>query len=175
MWLMATRRAESDQPGATLPASPPNPALVAVTEVARGGGAWWAISAALAIRRGRSRRLAVEGMVAVLGAMAASHAVKAALPFRRRPQADGVPARQALPERPRSSSFPSSHAATSAAFTIVLWSGNRVLGAAVGPVAVAATYGRVRTRVHRPDEVAAGAALGALVAGLVIRAFRRRA
>jgi membrane-associated phospholipid phosphatase len=149
------------------PYAPPNPLLTAITAAARGGGLWWAISAGLAVRRGAARSAAAKGAVSVAGALVTAQLLKRVLPYRRRPPADGSVARHALPERPTSSSMPSAHAATGAAFVTSLLLENRVLGVAVFPAFVAAAYGRLRTRVHWPSDVLVGSVVGAVVAGAV--------
>jgi undecaprenyl-diphosphatase len=135
-----------------------------LTAAARGSALWTAIAAGLTIRAGASRRAAVRGMTAVVTASAAGHLLGGLLGHRRRPRAQHLPARQALPEHPNSSSFPSAHATAAAAFTTALWLEHRALGMAVALPAVVVTYGRVRTRVHWPTDVAAGAALGVITA-----------
>jgi undecaprenyl-diphosphatase len=92
--------------------------------------------------------------------MGASQLVKRLTPPRRRPELPGGPARRTLPERPDSSSFPSSHAATAAAFTVAALRRDRGFGLIILPVAGIAVYGRLRTRVHWPTDLVAGIAIG---------------
>ncbi|MEV6909202.1 phosphatase PAP2 family protein [Amycolatopsis sp. NPDC051071] len=147
----------------------PRRAVVWLSTAARGSALWAVIAAGLATRAGTARRAAMRGMTAVAAASAAGHVLGGLLGHRRRPRAEHLPARQALPEHPDSSSFPSAHATAAAAFTTALWLEHAVLGAAVAPLAVVVAYGRVRTRVHWPTDVAAGAALGVATALLTRR------
>ncbi|MFL6141454.1 MAG: phosphatase PAP2 family protein [Labedaea sp.] len=175
-WWERLNRAErallADLP--VLPESPPNPVVTAVTTAGRGGVLWLLLCAAEALRRGGDRRLARHAAVGVAAALAASNALKRLVPYRPRPEPPGGPARRSLPERPDSSSFPSSHAASAAAFStaIMLHHGRRAL--LVAPLAATAIYGRLRTRVHWPTDLAAGMALGAGSALLTWRAHRSR-
>jgi undecaprenyl-diphosphatase len=147
--------------------------LIAVTSAARGGGLWWAVCAGLASRPGRARRTAAEGAVAVAAALAGAHVLKRVLPPRRRPPTGADLARQELPEHPTSSSMPSAHAASGAAFVVVVMSERCAWGFALLPVALAVGYGRVRTKVHWLSDVLAGAAVG-LVAGAAVRTLAGR-
>jgi hypothetical protein len=62
------------------------------------------------------------------------------------------------PNPPESSSFPSAHAASVAAFTSALGLESRLLGVVVAPVAAVVAYSLVRTWVHWPtDSAIAGA------------------
>lgn len=149
-----------------LPARAPHPVVTAVTTAGRGGALWLGLCAVEAIRPGGDQRLARRGAVAVGVALGIGQCVKRVAPTRVRPEPPGGPARRELPERPESSSFPSAHAATAAAFTTVLLVRDRRTALAMAPVTLTAIYGRLRTRVHWPTDVVAGAAIG-VVAALV--------
>lgn len=152
-----------------LPARAPRRLVIASSTAARGSALWVLIGAGLAVRAGRGRRAAVRGVTALVGASAASHLLSRVLAHRPRPRAGHLPARRALPEQPSSSSFPSAHATSAVAFTTALMLESPVLGMVVAPVAVVVTYSRVRTRVHWPTDVIAGAFLGAITALLTRR------
>lgn len=152
-----------------LPGDAPRRLVVALSTGARGSVLWVLIGAGLAVRAGRSRRAAVRGVTALGGASAASHLLSRVLVHRPRPRAGHLPARRALPEQPSSSSFPSAHATSAVAFTTALMLESPALGMVVAPVAVVVTYSRVRTRVHWPTDVIAGAFLGAITALLTRR------
>jgi undecaprenyl-diphosphatase len=154
-----------------LPPDEPNSEVTVLTTVARGGLLWVGIAAALAARRGRSRRAARNGVVAVAVASASSHLIGWWLP-RRRPAADHLPAYQALVHKPTSSSFPSSHAATAAAFTTAIAWESPAAGLVEAPVAVAVAHSRLRTRTHWPSDVVAGALWGIAV-GVATRRLLR--
>jgi membrane-associated phospholipid phosphatase len=119
---------------------------------------WLVIAAGLVTRAGVSRRAATRGMTA------ASHLLGKALTHRPRPRAGHLPARRELSKQPESSSFPSAHAASAAAFTTALALESPLLGVVVAPVAVVVAYSRVRTWVHWPTDGIAGAVLGGITA-----------
>ncbi|MFC6088927.1 bifunctional phosphatase PAP2/diacylglycerol kinase family protein [Saccharothrix lopnurensis] len=129
---------------------------------------WLVIAGALASRRGVGRRAALRGAAAVGGASFSASLVAKRLFPRRRPAADLLHETRRLTKRPTSSSFPSGHAASAAAFTTALAMESPALGAAVAPVAAAVAYSRVHTGVHWPSDVAAGTAIG-IAAGLATR------
>jgi len=154
-----------------LPARPPNPIVTAVTTAGRGGALWWAWIAVEAARPGGDRRWARRAGAAVGLALGASQLLKRLVPPRQRPEAPGGPARRELPERPDSPSFPSAHAATAAAFTTAAALRDFRLGLLVTPLTGTAIYGRLRTRVHWPTDLLAGASLGVAAALAVRRVF----
>ena len=110
-------------------------------------------------------------------ASASSHLIGWWLP-RQRPAADHLPAYQALIQKPTSSSFPSSHAATAAAFTTAIARESPAAGLVVAPVAVAVAHSRLRTRAHWPSDVVAGTlwgiAVGVATRRLLTTTRRRR-
>ncbi len=79
---------------------------------------------------------------------------------RERPIADLVPVVRQLKRQPVTTSFPSGHAASAAAFATGVALESKGWGAVVAPVAVAVAASRVYTGVHYPSDVLAGAALG---------------
>jgi undecaprenyl-diphosphatase len=112
----------------------------------------------------QARRAAWRGLGSMAAASAATNVIGKGLAGRRRPDV-GVPVLRRLRRAPRTSSFPSGHAASAAAFAT---------GAAIempslaGPaIALASAVGasRVATGVHYPSDVLAGTAIGA-AAGL---------
>ena len=160
----AETRLIADSPG--LPDRAPNPAIIALTTAAQGGGLWFALSAAEALRPGGDRRMARHAGTAVLVALAVTHAVKRVTPSRARPEPPGGMARRELPKQPRSSSFPSAHAATAAAWITVVLAHHGRRGALVLPLPLVVIYSRVRARVHWPTDALAGTALGIATAVL---------
>jgi undecaprenyl-diphosphatase len=93
--------------------------------------------------------------------------------FRRtRPSLDGVPLIRHVRRAPVTTSFPSGHAASAAAFTTGVSLELPELAVPVGTLAAAVAYSRVHVGVHYPGDVLVGAALGAGLA-LATAAFRR--
>ena len=171
---MNRREADSVARSTALPPDAPASAVTVLTTVARGGLLWLGIAVALAARQGHARRAARDGIVAVTAASASSHLIGWCLP-RRRPPTDGLPAHQALIFKPTSSSFPSAHTATAAAFTTAIAWESLGAGLVVAPVALAVAYSRLRTRAHWPSDVVAGALWGVTVGVATRRLLRRRA
>jgi diacylglycerol kinase family enzyme/membrane-associated phospholipid phosphatase len=125
---------------------------------------WFTIAAILAARRGATRKAAARGILAIAGASFSANAVLKPLLPRRRPAAAELPAYQTIPNPPTSSSFPSGHAASAAAFATAVALESPKLGLAVAPLAASVAYSRVHVGVHWSSDVAAGAALGAGIA-----------
>lgn len=125
---------------------------------------WFVIAAGLAIRKGATRRAALRGVLAIAAASFTTNAVFKPLLPRRRPAAKELPAYQVLPDPPTSSSFPSGHAASAAAFTTAVAMECPKAGLAIAPLAVAVAYSRVHVGVHWTSDVVAGAAVGSGIA-----------
>lgn len=156
-----------------LPTDPPAPVVTALTTLAHGAGLWLALAALLATRPGGTRRAATVGIIAVALASVSAQLIKRLVP-RRRPAADHLPARQALVVTPASWAFPSSHAATAAAFTTAVACESPATGLIAAPLALAVAYSRLRTRAHWPSDVAAGTLWGITVAVAAHRLLPRR-
>ena len=139
--------------------------LYPLSNAANNSRLWIAIAALLAARGGRkNRRAAARGLVAVGATSAITNALIKPLAARSRPAAFHSTWLTRVARVPESTSFPSGHAASAAAFAV---------GAAMeaphlaGPLGVAATavgWSRVRTRVHYPGDVLMGFLTGAGVA-----------
>ncbi|GAB2913633.1 bifunctional phosphatase PAP2/diacylglycerol kinase family protein [Rhodococcus aerolatus] len=149
---------------AHLPAGRVDGALRLLTLSADHSKVWTGVAVLLASRSGPTRRGAVRGLAAVVVSSALANGVAKNLFPRRRPAAADVPARRLLSRPPTSSSFPSGHAASAAAFTTAVALESPAAAAAVAPLAVLVAYSRVHTGVHWPSDVAVGAALGTGVA-----------
>jgi undecaprenyl-diphosphatase len=74
---------------------------------------------------------------------------------------------------PSSTSFPSGHSASAAAFAVAVGSGLPAAAVPLGLLAAAVGYSRVHTGVHYPADVVGGLALGVVSGVAVIRADRR--
>jgi diacylglycerol kinase family enzyme/membrane-associated phospholipid phosphatase len=130
---------------------------------------WWVIAALLATRKGRIRRGALRGAAAITAASATANLIGKPLFPRRRPAAEQVPEHRRLRQPPTSSSFPSGHAASAAAFTTALAVESPTTAVALLPLACAVAYSRVHTGVHWPSDVGAGTVLGIGVALATLR------
>ncbi|HEY0640497.1 MAG TPA: phosphatase PAP2 family protein, partial [Pseudonocardiaceae bacterium] len=147
-----TDRAFTRRVGA-LPRTPADDGLKRLTSAADHSFLWLLIAVLLATRRGVTRRAAFRGAAAIAGASFAANALAKPLVPRRRPAADALPLWRALPDPPTSSSFPSGHAASAAAFTAAVAMESPVAGALVAPLAATVAYSRVHTGVHWPSDV----------------------
>ncbi|AVP68698.1 bifunctional phosphatase PAP2/diacylglycerol kinase family protein [Prescottella equi] len=150
---------------ADLPPSGFDGGLRTLSNAANHSVLWMGVAAGMGLAGGRARRAAVRGVLAVAGASALSNAVLKPVFPRRRPPA-GTPeftVRRGLPA-PRSSSFPSGHSASAAAFATAVALEYPAAGVALAPLAAAVAYSRVHTGVHWPSDIAVGAGVGAAVA-----------
>ncbi|MBW4717691.1 phosphatase PAP2 family protein [Saccharothrix sp. SC076] len=151
-----------------LPATPVDQGMKSLSKAANHSALWLSAAAVLALRKGGPRRSGLRGVAAIAGASFSASLVAKRLFPRRRPAAELLPVPRRLTRRPTSSSFPSGHAASAAAFTTAVAMESPALGLAVAPVAAAVAYSRVHTGVHWPSDVAAGALIG-VGAGLLTR------
>lgn len=144
-----------------LPTGRPSRVVIAASVTARGGALWVPVAGLLAVAgKGEAAK---KGLLAAAVAMPIGHLVSLVV-HRRRPQAANLPARRALPEHPDSSSFPSKHAVTAAAFGTATALEDRATAVFVTPLVLLVAYSRLRTRVHWPSDVLGGLVIGALVA-----------
>ncbi|MFI6871653.1 phosphatase PAP2 family protein [Nocardia sp. NPDC050406] len=128
---------------------------------------WMAAGLALYAAGGTvPRRAAVRGLVATGIASGLANGVAKPLFPRRRPPGEAVPLVRRLMNPPVSSSFPSGHSASAAAFTVGVGLEYPRAAAVVAPVAAAVAYSRVHVGVHWPTDVLAGVALGSAIAVL---------
>ena len=133
---------------------------------------WMAIAAMLAVVGGRKgRRTAIEGMAAIGATSFLANVVLKGLTRRTRPT-DPVPEERRL-RQPDSSSFPSGHTASGAAFSGVVGRAYPTLSLPLNALAGAIGFSRVYTGVHYPGDVAAGWLLGKGVAFGVSRVGNR--
>ncbi|MGF7120722.1 bifunctional phosphatase PAP2/diacylglycerol kinase family protein [Rhodococcus sp. BE178] len=148
-----------------LPPSRLDGGLRALSTAANHSVLWIGVAAGMGLAGGRARRAAVRGLLSVAGASALSNAVlKPIFPRRRPPEGTlGFATRRGLPA-PRSSSFPSGHSASAAAFATGVALEFPLAGVALAPVAAAVAYSRVHTGVHWPSDVAVGLGVGGAVA-----------
>jgi undecaprenyl-diphosphatase len=145
--------------------------LPPLSEAASYSRVWIVCSLVLVSRGRRPRRAAITAMAAVGATSAIANVVmKRGLP-RGRPESV-VPELRRLVQ-PHSSSFPSGHAASAAAFSGVVGSELPHLWLPVNALAGAIAFSRVYTGVHYPGDVLAGWVLGKSVAGVSRRLLHR--
>jgi membrane-associated phospholipid phosphatase len=144
-----------------LPTERPNSLVIAASVIARGGVLWLLVAGLLALAG--KRTVAKRALTAAAVAMPIGHLVSVVV-HRRRPSVATMPARRALPEHPDSSSFPSKHAVTAAAFGTATALEDREAAVFVTPLVLLVAYSRLRTRVHWPTDVLGGLLIGAVVA-----------
>ncbi|MEU8666808.1 phosphatase PAP2 family protein [Streptomyces anulatus] len=139
-----------------------DPLLPRLSRSANHGLLWFGAAAGIAAlgSSARSRRAALRGVASLAVASAAINTVGKGAVRRERPIADLVPVVRQLKRQPITTSFPSGHAASAAAFATGVALESKGWGAVVAPVAVAVAASRVYTGVHYPSDVLAGAALG---------------
>ncbi|WP_427015731.1 bifunctional phosphatase PAP2/diacylglycerol kinase family protein [Pseudarthrobacter sp. P1] len=143
-----------------LPPGPADAAMRHLTNAATKGKLWLAAAAVMSTVPGTPRRAAAHGLMALGVASAAANLVfKLALP-RRRPAQDLLPLFRFNHPQPTSSSLPSGHSASAAAFALGVGFTSPALGLAVAPVAAAVGYSRVHTGAHWPSDVVLGSAIG---------------
>ncbi|MBC3192058.1 phosphatase PAP2 family protein [Pseudonocardia sp. C8] len=154
---------------ATRPPSRVDRTLRRLTRTADHSVLWFAIAGILAVRRGAGRKAAMRGVVSIaLTSFTANAVLKPLLP-RRRPAAAELPAYRTIPDAPSSSSFPSGHAASAAAFATAVTMENRRVAPAVVPLAALVAWSRVHVGVHWTSDVLVGAAVGTAAAQLTRR------
>ncbi|KUJ64909.1 phosphoesterase [Streptomyces albus subsp. albus] len=147
-----------------------HPVLPRLSRAANHGRLWWTAAAALATVGGTTaRRAALRGLGSLCAASLATNTVAKWTVNRRRPEVDPVPLVRRLVQQPRTSSFPSGHAASAAAFATGVTLESTGYGALVIPVAAAVAASRVYVGVHYPSDVLAGVALGIGAAALTCR------
>ncbi len=126
---------------------------------------WLVVAAVLGLSGGRfRRRAALRGLFAAAIASAVANGPVKTVVRRRRQSAGGRPWKS----KPKTSSFPSGHAAVGFAFAAGAGLEVPALAGPLTGLAALVGYSRVHTGVHYPGDVAGGAAIGA-GAGLLTR------
>ncbi|WP_406456965.1 phosphatase PAP2 family protein [Streptomyces sp. NBC_00876] len=138
------------------------PVLPRLSRSANHGLLWLGAAAGMAAFGGsaRARRAALRGIASLAVASAAINTVGKGAVRRERPLLEAVPVIRRLKRQPVTTSFPSGHAASAAAFATGVALESKGWGAVVAPVALSVAASRIYTGVHYPSDVLAGAALG---------------
>lgn len=137
------------------------PVLPRLSRSANHGVLWFATAAAMAASRTpRARRAAARGLASLSLASLTINTLGKRSVRRPRPVLDPVPLVRQLKRQPITTSFPSGHSASAAAFAAGVALESPAWGAVVAPVAWSVALSRVYTGVHFPSDVLAGAALG---------------
>jgi diacylglycerol kinase family enzyme len=139
-------------------------AMRALSRSANKGRLWFALAAVGVLVGGRTRRAAIRGAGALAVTSFMTNAVLKPLTRRKRPSVELTPIFRRLHRAPRSTSFPSGHAASASAFLAGVTLESPAVGVAIAPLAAAVGYSRVHVGVHHVSDVVAGAAFGAGVA-----------
>lgn len=136
--------------------------LPRLSRSANHGVLWFATAAGIAATGSpRARRAAVRGVASLALASATINTLGKRSVRRARPVLDTVPLIRQLKRQPITTSFPSGHSASAAAFATGVALESRAWGAAVAPVAAAVAISRIYTGAHFPSDVLVGGALGA--------------
>ncbi|MEU3218976.1 phosphatase PAP2 family protein [Streptomyces sp. NPDC006971] len=137
------------------------PVLPRLSRCADHGLLWFGVAAGLAALGGaRARRAALRGVASLAVASAVTNTLGKRAVRRERPLLDAVPVVRQLSRQPFTTSFPSGHSASAAAFATGVALESRGWGVVVAPLALSVAASRVYTGVHYPSDVLAGAALG---------------
>lgn len=147
--------------------------LRALSQAANHGRLWIGAGACLSLTGRQGRRAALCGLGSLALASATANLLVKQWAGRSRPLPHAVAARH-VPV-PRSSSFPSGHAASAFAFAVGAGSELPVVALPLNLTASLVAYSRIHGGVHYPSDVVAGAALGSGAAVTVSRlTFGRR-
>ncbi|MGE5290542.1 MAG: bifunctional phosphatase PAP2/diacylglycerol kinase family protein [Micromonosporaceae bacterium] len=135
---------------------------------------WLAVAAGLGVTKNKwARRAALRGLTSIAIASATANVVAKGLTGRKRPESE-IPLLRQLVHVPTTTSFPSGHSASAAAFATGVALEIPALALPMGALALAVGASRVVTGVHYPSDVLAGFAIGTAAGTLTLRWWPRR-
>ncbi|MGZ6804445.1 MAG: phosphatase PAP2 family protein [Nocardioidaceae bacterium] len=140
-------------------------AVARISHTADHSKIWLSAAAAMAPLGPRPRRAALLGLAAVAATSAVVNVAIKPVVNRGRPLPGGT-VRTHVVRMPRSTSYPSGHAASVFAFSTAAGGAYPPLDTALRLAATAVAYSRVHTGVHYPGDVIAGGLIGAGVGSL---------
>ncbi|MEO5900116.1 MAG: phosphatase PAP2 family protein [Ilumatobacteraceae bacterium] len=138
--------------------------LRGLTQCANHGKLWFGIAAAGMVAGGRYRRAAIRATGSLGIASLVTNTLIKPLVGRRRPDLGRIVLARQITKQPWTSSFPSGHAASAAAFATAVAIEAPGAGAALAPLAAAVDYSRVHVGVHHRSDVLVGSGVGIAVA-----------
>jgi len=150
----------TETPAVVAVPGPIDHALRYLSMSANHGRLWMGIAAGLALTGKRGRRAAIRGLLTLGASSFVSNAVVKPVVGRRRPDIERTALGRRVDKAPWTSSFPSGHAASAAAFATGASMEFPAASALLVPVAAAVAYSRVHVGVHHRSDVWAGAAIG---------------
>jgi undecaprenyl-diphosphatase len=146
-----------------------------VSDFANFSRPWFLVAAVLALfGRGHGRRAALTGLTAIALTSFVINQPMKLVGDRRRPSRTelGVPESRWV-RMPASTSFPSGHSGSAAAFAVSVGEMLPGLRLPLRAAALVVAFSRIYTGVHYPADVVVGAAVGALVGQATSRVVRR--
>ena len=149
---------------------PVDVALRVLTRSADHGRLWMGLAAVGALAGGGYRRAGIRGLGSLAVASFVSNSLVKPLVGRRRPDLERTKLARRIGERPWTSSFPSGHSASAAAFATGAALELPAAGLALAPVAAAVAYSRVHVGVHYKSDVVVGAGVG-IGSAMLVRAL----
>jgi len=150
--------------------------LRALSRAADHSKLWIGTAAVLAAAGGRpGRRAAVNGLASIAATSAVVNLLLKPLSRRRRPDRciNDVPITRHVP-MPRSTSFPSGHAASACAFASGVGIALPRTGLPLTATAALVAYSRVHTGVHYPSDAIAGSVIGTGLTSVVVAALNHQ-
>jgi membrane-associated phospholipid phosphatase len=150
-------------------------AFQALSRAADRSALWLAHAALLSAAGGpRGRRAAINGIASIALTSAVVNGAMKPLSARRRPDRElyDVPVSRQV-TMPRTTSFPSGHAASAFAFAAGVATADPGAGIPLHALAALVAYSRVHSGVHYPADVVAGAVTGGALTPVAVAAVNR--